>query len=304
MYTNLCLKIQVHNDDIAQVLILNKRAITNQESQLFKTELEKFRPHQTRLLQANHKQASMLKDLTRAYSELLRDKRVRSDQTKYENFTRQRNTVLAKYKKIYQAMEDLVAGLAKAAKFYDDMKDNVQSLARNVESFVQNRKSEGSEMLSRIEKNKAGRNADQGLTNMMGGMNMNPRSPHQTFNQYDAPVRPPTLQHTSSYPSPYVTNAPPTLGYAPPNGYGSLSPSAYGALQPPPIGLASTPVQQPQRGQHLPTGYIPPPPPGPPPQHLPSPGYSGYGNQNSASQYAPQQAPNTSDPWAALSGWK
>ncbi|KAI7068184.1 BRO1-domain-containing protein, partial [Hortaea werneckii] len=90
------LKEKIHNDDISNVLILNKKAVSNQEAQLFKAELEKFRPHQNRILQANHKQSSLMKELTRTYNDLLQDKRVKGEQNKYEAFSRQRNTVLNK----------------------------------------------------------------------------------------------------------------------------------------------------------------------------------------------------------------
>ncbi|EOD45372.1 putative vacuolar protein-sorting protein bro1 protein [Neofusicoccum parvum UCRNP2] len=86
------LKEKVHNDDISNVLILNKKQISNQENQLFKAELEKFRPHQNRILQANHKQSSLMKQLTQTYGDLLQDKRVRSEQNKYEAFSRQRSS--------------------------------------------------------------------------------------------------------------------------------------------------------------------------------------------------------------------
>ena len=107
---------------------MNKKAIANQESQLFKAELEKFRPHQNRILQANHKQASLLKELTRTYSDLLKDKRVRSEQNKYEAFSRQRNTVMTKYRKVYQSFNDLIAGLNRAQGFYSEMKETVSAL--------------------------------------------------------------------------------------------------------------------------------------------------------------------------------
>ncbi|KAK1815435.1 bck1-like resistance to osmotic shock [Friedmanniomyces endolithicus] len=145
------LKDKIHNDDISNVLILNKKAITNQEAQLFKSELEKFRPHQNRILQANHKQSSLMKELTRTYGDLLQDKRVRSEQNKYESFSRQRNAVLGKYRKVYQAYTDLQDGLSRAQQFYDEMRDTVDSLKKNVESFVENRRSEGGQLLSAIE---------------------------------------------------------------------------------------------------------------------------------------------------------
>lgn len=147
--------VKVHNDDISNVLILNRKSISNHENQLFQAELEKFRPHQNRLLQATHKQSTLMKELTKLYGDLLQDKRVRSEQAKYEGFTRQRNMVLGKYKKIFQAFNDLVAGTTRAQSFYSEMRDTVESLEKNVETFVNNRRSEGAQLLSQIEREKA-----------------------------------------------------------------------------------------------------------------------------------------------------
>lgn len=156
--------IKVHNDDISNVLILNKKTISNHENQLFQAELEKFRPHQNRLLQANHKQTALMKDLTKLYGDLLQDKRVRSEQAKYEAYTRQRNLVLSRYMKVYQAFSDLLAGLARAKRFYTEMKETVESLGKNVQTFVSNRRSEGAQLLGQIEREKsinAGSQADR-----------------------------------------------------------------------------------------------------------------------------------------------
>lgn len=146
---------QVHNDDISNVLILNKKSIANQEDQLFQNELEKFRPHQNRLLQTSHKQSGMMKELAKVYGDLLQDKRVRAEQTKHETLTRQRNAALSKYKKSYKAFKELVNGLGQARAFYMQMKDSVDSLMKNVETFVSNRRSEGAQLLSQIERDKA-----------------------------------------------------------------------------------------------------------------------------------------------------
>ncbi|KAF2656868.1 vacuolar protein-sorting protein-like protein bro1 [Lophiostoma macrostomum CBS 122681] len=170
------LKEKVHSDDISNVLILNKKAIANQESQLFKAELEKFRPHQNRILQANHKQASLLKELTRTYSDLLKDKRVRSEQNKYEAFSRQRNSVMTKYRRVYQSFNDLITGLMRAQGFYSEMKETVSSVRQNVETFVNNRRSEGGQLLSKIEQSKS-QGADQEqqrLKDLMERMSMEP----------------------------------------------------------------------------------------------------------------------------------
>ena len=174
---------QAHTDDISNVLILNKKSISNQDNQIFKTELEKFRPHQNRILQANHKQTSLLKELTRSFDALLQDKRVRAEQSKYEAFSRQRSSVLHKYRKIYQAFNDLVTGLMRAQGFYTEMKDTVESLHKNVETFVNNRRSEGGQLLSGIEETK--RHGSSGglvdwererLKELMDRMSMDPSS--------------------------------------------------------------------------------------------------------------------------------
>ncbi|KAG8531644.1 bck1-like resistance to osmotic shock [Bacidia gigantensis] len=148
------LKEKVHNDDISHVLILNKKSISNHEQQLFQAELDKFRPHQNRLLQANHKQTALMKELTKTYSILLQDKRVKSEQAKYDNFTRQRTLVLMKYKKVFQAFNDLMDGLGRAQGFYLEMKETVDNLEQNVESFVNNRRAEGAQLLNQIEQDR------------------------------------------------------------------------------------------------------------------------------------------------------
>lgn len=164
------------------MLILNKKSITNHENQLFQAELEKFRPHQNRLLQATHKQTALMKELTKSYGDLLQDKRVRAEQAKYETFTRQRTTVLTRYKKVYQAFNDLIAGLMRAQSFYSEMKDTVDSLEQNVETFVNNRRSEGAQLLGQIERDKsssAGGQADKErdrLRELMERMSVDPSS--------------------------------------------------------------------------------------------------------------------------------
>lgn len=204
--------IKVHNDDISNVLILNKKTISNHENQLFQAELEKFRPHQNRLLQANHKQTALMKELTKLYGDLLQDKRVRSEQAKYEAYTRQRNLVLGKYMKVYQAFSDLLAGLGRAQSFYSEMKETVESLGKNVQTFVSNRRSEGAQLLGQIEREKsinAGSQADRErdrLREIMERMSVDPSLSSSPTKSAPRPVvlsRPlqPTDPKTSKLPS-------------------------------------------------------------------------------------------------------
>lgn len=200
MMAVLTTESEIHNDDISNVLILNKKAITNQEAQLFKSELEKFRPHQSRILQANHKQSSLMKDLTRTYSELLQDKRVRGEQNKYEAFSRQRNVVLSKYRKVYQAYTDLQAGLDRAKVFYEEMRDTVDSLKKNVEGFVENRRSEGGQLLSAIEAAKESGSADREQARMkelMERMSLSPSTNASGHSQ--SPVAPEQQQQQQQH---------------------------------------------------------------------------------------------------------
>ncbi|KAL8945701.1 MAG: hypothetical protein Q9222_007797, partial [Ikaeria aurantiellina] len=205
------LKDKVQNDDISNVLILNKKSIANHESQLFQAELEKFRPHQNRLLQGTHKQTALMKELTKAYGDLLQDKRVRSDQARYESFTRQRNQVLAKYKKVFQAFTSLIDGLMRAQSFYTEMKDTVEGLEQNVESFVSSRRSEGAQLLGQIEHDKSstlGGQADRErdrLRELMERMSMDPSaSPTKSTT-----TRPPPLPMTSHAHEPVGNKSPP-----------------------------------------------------------------------------------------------
>lgn len=184
--------LKVHNDDISNVLILNKKSISNHEKQLFQSELEKYRPHQNRLLQATHKQTALMKELTKTYGVLLQDKRVKSEQAKYEAFTRQRNSILTKYKKVFQAFNDLVHGLMSAQSFYSEMKQTVESLEKNIEQYVNNRRTEGANLLNGIEQDKAssaGSQADRErdrLRELMERMSVDP-SPIKSSLSYPIP---------------------------------------------------------------------------------------------------------------------
>ncbi|KAL9131550.1 MAG: hypothetical protein Q9217_000564 [Psora testacea] len=207
------LKERAHSDDIANVLILNKKSISDQDNQLFQSELDKFRPHQNRLLQANHKQTALMKELTKTYSVLLQDRRVKSEQIRYENFTRQRNTVLSKYKKVFQAFNDLIDGLMRAQSFYSEMKDTIESLEKNVETFVNNRRSEGAQLLNQIERekqNSAGSQADRERDRLRDLMERMSTGPSTTSSPSKLGMgRPSQASRNSKYSEIYAGKSPP-----------------------------------------------------------------------------------------------
>ncbi|KAG5914947.1 bck1-like resistance to osmotic shock [Claviceps africana] len=297
------LKEKVHNDDISQVLILNKKSIPNYESQLFEQELEKFRSHQNRLLQANHKQSQLMKELTIKFNALLQDKRVRSEQSKYETMQRQRSCVVSKYKRAYREFLDLESGLQSARNWYAEMRETVGNLEKNVETFVNNRRSEGAQLLNHIEQDReASKNAQaelerERMRELMERMSMEPakaratpqsttsgrptpaplmqsgqvpRYPQTNFQgQYQVPTSPPAKQ--AKYPG---YSSPPPAAYNP-SQYGRTP----GPTSPPPSQTSFGPTQtygnyaaaQTQQSQEHQSGYVPPgfvpppPPPGPPP---------------------------------------
>ncbi|KAL8812765.1 MAG: hypothetical protein Q9223_000856 [Gallowayella weberi] len=238
------LKEKAQSDDISSVLILNKKSIPNHESQLFQAELEKYRPHQNRLLQGTHKQAALMKELTKTYGDLLQDKRVRSEQMRYENFTRQRSQVVTKYKRIFQAFNGLVDGLMRAQSFYTEMKDTVESLEKNVETFVNNRRSEGAQLLGQIEREKASASGGQAdrerdrLRELMERISMDPSS-----SPTKSPTpRPPPLSRPLQTNDPYLHKSPPpSSNYHPkPSSTPSIPPSVHS-----PAGLPRNYSQQP-----------------------------------------------------------
>ncbi|KAL8858503.1 MAG: hypothetical protein Q9178_005001 [Gyalolechia marmorata] len=298
------LKEKAQTDDISNVLILNKKSIANHEPQLFQAELEKYRPHQNRLLQGTHKQTALMKELTKAYGDLLQDKRVRSEQLRYENFTRQRNQVATKYKRVFQAFNSLVDGLVRAQSFYTEMRDTVESLEKNVETFVSNRRAEGAQLLGQIERDKANYSGGQAdrerdrLRELMERMSMDPSSsPTKSSTPRPPPVARPSQTHdlySSKSPAPSLTNHYPKASSTPnivppmqsppslPTVNDPYNPMVYpfqSPLSPPPAGQGvyyhnhvqaphhGYPQQAyPQNGQYPNQGYVPPPPPpGPPP---------------------------------------
>lgn len=241
------LREKVHNDDISNVLILNKKSLAGQENQLFESELEKFRPYQNRLLQANHKQAALMKELTKTYGDLLQDKRVRAEQSKYETITRQRNTVMARYKNVHEAFNDLQSGLAQAQTFYTEMSETVNSLKKNVETFINNRRSEGAQLLSQIERDKAGATSEQEererekLKQLMERLSTEPRASSSSISSMTGGASktkspPPAPVKTNSYQG--STRSPQMSPHFPPAHHGvpltSHSPVPYASYMGPP----------------------------------------------------------------------
>ena len=168
-----------------------------------------------------------MKELTKTYGLLLQDKRVRGEQNKYEAFSRQRGSVLNKYRKVYQAYMDLQAGLQRAQQFYEEMTQTVDSLKKNIESFVENRRSEGGQLLGSIEAAK-GSGADREqvrIKELMERMSLSPSTPASQSPIPGPPEpprasghRPPPLQPQAMYNSARSPPPPPISPHYQANG--------------------------------------------------------------------------------------
>jgi hypothetical protein len=263
-----------------------------------------------------------VKDLTRTYDILLQDKRVRSEQSKYESFNRHRGNVLARYKKVYTSFTDLVAGLMRAQVFYSDMKESADSLNKNIVTFVENRRNEGASILGTIEQGNTGGSGllsweRESVNQLMEKMSLDndggvrkstgSSSSHSSRPMHTPPV--PSLPGGFASQAPnYPTYRPASNSSGPPRDLG-YNPSTYQPTSPP-ANMGAHPAYQSQRfssqsqmsspppgnygaqqSQHLqqqqqqpqpPAGWQPPPPPPGPP---------------------PKNGQGGSDPWAGLSGW-
>ena len=249
------LKEKVHTDDISNVLILNKKAIANQENQLFQAELEKFRSHQNRLISTVHKQASLLKDLTRTFGDLLQDKRVRSDQQRYDAMQKSKNSVMNKYRRVFNAHEDLIQGLMRAQGFYTEMKESVDSLEKNVESFVSNRRAEGAQLLHSIEQTKSSSADGQAaaeqkrMQELMNRLSMEPKPTSPSHAEAPAlpSLRPINASRSPAPVSPSypTTNPDPRFTIPPRHSPAPVTSNGYSAqLQPPSQPTKPSPVEQ------------------------------------------------------------
>lgn len=216
-----------------------------------------------------------MKELTATFNALLQDKRVQSEQSKYEAIQRQRGSVINRYKRAYQEFLDLVAGLQSAKNWYSEMRETVESLEKNVETFVNNRRSEGGQLLKQIEQDRAANKSSQAemererLRELMDRMSMDPAKP----SAQQGPSRPtpaplfqpgqaPRYTQTSFQGQYPVPNSPPPnqQGMMQQQGYQSFpSQSTTQSFSPPPINTFVQPAYNPSQYGRTPGPTSPPP---------------------------------------------
>jgi ALIX V-shaped domain binding to HIV len=99
----------VHNDDISNVLILNRKN-PNIEAQVFASELEKFRPYQTRLEGLIHKQKELLQEVITSFKKLLSEQSGSKEQSDIETAHQQVDALNARFRAARGGWEDVREG--------------------------------------------------------------------------------------------------------------------------------------------------------------------------------------------------
>lgn len=178
----LTLTIKTMQDDISQLLILNKKA--NVEQQIFASELEKFRPHQQRITATVQHQQQAIQDLTAAFKDLMDGDEAQNLQSQYDKADRLVRNLTGDFNEAKSVYFEIKEGLNRGVQFYSGVQDTVDNLNRSIQRFITERSNERNRLMDDIESSKSSR--EQELL-------------RETLNKYaSAPPPPPPTQSLSS----------------------------------------------------------------------------------------------------------
>ncbi|KAG8802942.1 bck1-like resistance to osmotic shock, partial [Serendipita sp. 398] len=313
------LKEKVQNDDVSHVLLLNRRN-AGVEPSLFATELEKFRPYQSRLAATTHAQQTTIQEIAHMWKSLKDKGGKNKGAKKWEERERRVMALVKRFASAREGYLEVSDGLMKGLQFYKDLTTLAKTLQERASAFLSARNRERESLSGRLEiehrleslPSPNSTTSSSGpppalppppprpLESHFGSMKISSPPPPQTQVQTPNAWQQHQPQHshqrgpslsagtlpTSVYPqqspgiSPYGQPSPVTSSYLP----ASAPPAAAAAPPPPPQhSFSSSPYGQPQRQGTLSLPLSPPPPP--PPSTVTSP---------------PAAAP-MSDPYAGLS---
>ncbi|CAE6373875.1 unnamed protein product [Rhizoctonia solani] len=290
---------EVQNDDVSHLLLLNRRSGPAVETALFASELEKFRPYQSRISSTVHHQQAALQEAGNLLKRLQNERGRGAWAKKWESGEKQRKDAVTRIARAREGWVEVREGAGKGIQFYQDLASMVSALKRNATSYTTSRKAERERLVSEIEVQKrlstpaapppvppppSSQPRSPALEHAMGGLNIG----SGTNSGWSQPARPPS----QSFPPPppqrptYASPAPPPP--PPSQQHQPFTTPAYPSVPPPP----------PQTQQ----SYPPPPPansgyssPAPPPDP-----YAGLGSAFSTmtpttanpSSYPPPPGPN------------
>lgn len=143
------LKERARKDDISQVLILNKRT-PGIEQRVFQAELEKFRPHRTRISATISRQEQLLEEITTTFSSVLDRSDMMSKRQRLDAASRERASMLDALQRAATAYQGISAGVSRALHFYKELERLVKNTSMQANAFIRERQQEGRQMLEGI----------------------------------------------------------------------------------------------------------------------------------------------------------
>ncbi|KAI9265997.1 BRO1-like domain-containing protein [Sporodiniella umbellata] len=287
------LKEKTTQDDISQLLILNKKA--NVEEQIFASELEKFRPYQHRISATIQHQQQAIQDLTEAFKKLMEGHEAQKLHSQNEKAEKVQKELMRNFEEARATYREVKEDSGKGLQFYNGLQDKIESLKCNIDRFLSERTAERNRLIQDIENTKSVR--EQALLK-------------ETLNKYTSPIvsSAPPIDQLANQTRQISLHEPGTSQQYTP----TPPPKPQGILQPsysyqPVSSNFSTP--RPPHDPYLPNTYRPPqtftaqtpqfhpPPPGNQPGYSsPSPGnqqaYSGQPQSNIGQTLYPAQSPN------------
>ncbi|WVQ79690.1 hypothetical protein IAT38_001790 [Cryptococcus sp. DSM 104549] len=144
------LKEKVQTDDVSSLLLLNRRT-QNVEPQLFASELEKFRPYQSRLTAAVQASKALLSELETLVSTVQRGRGVRELQRGEKDRQRRLREWEGRLERAGGEYFGVKETLGKGLAFYASLGEAVETLKKEVKRFVEKRDAERSKMVSELE---------------------------------------------------------------------------------------------------------------------------------------------------------
>ncbi|KAL8287389.1 hypothetical protein RQP46_003841 [Phenoliferia psychrophenolica] len=142
------LKERVQSDDISHLLILNRKGSASVEPTLFATELEKFRPHQTRIAATIHHQQQSLTEISGDFKALSESKKAREMQGQWGDAERRRKDLVQRLHRARSAYGEVREGVTRGVQFYQDLADLVDGLGAQVNSYLTSRDAERNQLAS------------------------------------------------------------------------------------------------------------------------------------------------------------
>ncbi|KAF8586903.1 BRO1-domain-containing protein [Ramaria rubella] len=144
------LKEKIQSDDVSHLLLLNRRN-SSVEPSLFASELEKFKPYQTRIQATVQYQQAALQEIGQ-YWKGLKDLAGRgAGARKWEEKEKRNTASIKQFGRARDTWMEVRGGVGKGIQFYCDLSDLTATLRRNVKGFISSRSTEREALIAKTE---------------------------------------------------------------------------------------------------------------------------------------------------------